>query len=78
MTDNPRIIEAEFLIGKKLVNVRPLTELELAMRGWDEIPQGEYAYAFIFEGGPVVIFSDLAGLMPGSASYSREIDEDSL
>lgn len=68
---NSGVLEAEFLRGKTIVDVRVLTARELAVYGWDEIPQGEEAFAFIFDDGTVLIPVDGSRMMPGKFDYHR-------
>lgn len=63
--------EAEFLVGKTLTGVRPLKNEELKLYGWDEIPQGSNAVAFVF-GDTVLIPTSLDGSMPGLFDYLRD------
>jgi hypothetical protein len=80
MTDeqktNNGVLEAQFLIGKTLTDVRPLTDRELSLYEWDEIPQGAAAFAFIFEDDYVLIPTDHSGLLPGRFDYHRQLNNE--
>ena len=69
---NNGIQEAQFLIGKTLTDVRVLTDEELKIYEWDEIPQGASAFAFIFEDDYVLIPTDNSGVLPGLFDYHRQ------
>jgi hypothetical protein len=68
---NAGVLEGEFLVGKTVTEVRVLTDKELDVYGWDELPQGENAFAFIFDDGTVIIPVDASRMMPGCVDYAR-------
>lgn len=70
---NNGVQEAQFLIGKTLTDVRVLTDEELKIYEWDEIPQGASAFAFIFEDDYVLIPTDNSGMLPGLFDYHRQL-----
>lgn len=69
---NSGVQEAQFLIGRTLTEVRVLTDQELKIYEWDEIPQGASAFAFIFDDDYVLIPTDNSGLLPGLFDYHRQ------
>lgn len=48
------VAQCNNVVGKKLLKVRPLTDSELHIFGWDEY-DGESAIVLIFEGGHALI-----------------------
>jgi len=63
--------EAQRLVGKKVVAVRPLSKEELEESYWDEY-QGEKAIAIVFDDGTVVIpLQDDEGTGPGVLEYAE-------
>lgn len=76
MTEEPQtnngVKEAEFLIGKTLTDVRVLTEEELKIWEWADIPQGAEAFAFVFDDEIVLIPTDNSSLLPGLFDYHKQ------
>lgn len=68
---NAGVNEGSFLVGKKVVDVRVATQKELEVYGWDEIPHGADAFAFVFDDGTIIIPVDASRTMPGKVDYHR-------